>query len=169
MNEKLVAIKAAISAALTAVGVFLGWRGVMAVVWIVLMALDYATGTAAAWHSGTWSSTVARDGIWHKGGTILIVAVAAIADGVIVLIGDHLPLGFTWPGLVFPLVLAWYIITEMGSICENAVKMGANVPEWFVRILKIGLRAVNDAGETAAGEAEAETTTVNEEDETDGD
>ncbi len=163
MNETMLAIKATLAAFFTALGTFLGWKGIMAVVWVALMAMDYISGTVAAIKDKSWCSEVARQGLWHKGGMILVVAVAGIADGVIVVIGDHLPLGFNWPGLVLPLVLAWYIITEMGSICENAVKLGANVPEWFVRILKIGLKAVNDAGESAAGETEADISAIDKE------
>ena len=156
MNENLLTIKAAISAFFMALGAFLGWKGIMAIVWVAGMALDYISGTAAACKSGQWSSATARQGLWHKGGMILVVAVAAIADGIIVVIGEHLPLGFTWPGLLLPLVLAWYIITELGSVLENAVKMGAKVPDWLVKLLKISLKAVNEAGETAVGDVEEE-------------
>ena len=52
-----------------------------------------------------------------------------------------------WPGLVLPLVLAWYIITELGSILENAVKMGAPVPEWLIKLLKAGKKAVDGFGD----------------------
>lgn len=163
MNESMLAIKAALAAFFSAAAMLLGWKGIMVVVWVVAMALDYISGTCAACKNKSWSSETARQGLWHKGGMILVVCVAAIADGIIVVVGDHLPLGFSWPGLVLPLVLAWYIITELGSILENAVKMGANVPEWFVRILKIGLKAVNEAGETAAGETEAEISAIDKE------
>jgi phage-related holin len=37
---------------------------------------------------------------------------------------------------VTPVVLTWYIITELGSIIENAGKMGAPVPEWLKKSLK---------------------------------
>lgn len=155
MNEKLIAFKAAMSAAVTAVSLFLGWKGVMALAWFAVMLLDYITGTAAAWRMGTWSSEIARDGLWHKGGMIAVVLVAGLADIIIAVIGDHLPLGFSWPGLLMPLVLAWYIITELGSILENAVKMGANVPSWLTKALKISLKAVEDVAETAVDEIEA--------------
>ena len=46
-----------------------------------------------------------------------------------------------------PLVLAWYIITELGSILENAVKMGAKVPEWLVKMLKASANMVEHAGD----------------------
>ena len=46
-----------------------------------------------------------------------------------------------------PLVLAWYIVTELGSILENAVKMGANVPGWLVKLLKSSANLMDQAGE----------------------
>lgn len=150
MHEKMIAMKASIAALCAEVSLLLGWKGVMATVWVLAMALDYISGTAAACKAGQWSSTTARQGLWHKGGMILVVVVAAIADGIMAVIGNHLTIGFHWPGLVLPLVLAWYILTESGSVLENAVKMGAAVPGWLVKLLKISLKAVDHAGETAA-------------------
>lgn len=150
VEEKLMGFKAAMAAFFTALGAFLGWQGIMAMVWVCAMALDYLTGTAAACYAGEWSSKIAREGLWHKGGMIAVVIVAAIADGVMAVLCTNLPLALEWPVLILPLVLAWYIITELGSILENAVKMGAAVPEWLVKLLKAGLEAVKDA----AGEEE---------------
>lgn len=150
MNEKLTAAKSALAAVLTAAGAFLGWKGIMLCVWVGVMALDYLSGTLAACREGQWSSTVARQGLWHKGGMILVVTVAAISDGVMVLLAEHMPLGMEWPGMILPLVLAWYILTELGSVLENAVKMGANVPQWLVRLLQAGIRLADTAGDAAA-------------------
>ena len=75
--------------------------------------------------------------------------VAAIADGIMAVICANLPIGMDWPGLILPLVLAWYIITELGSILENAVKMGAPVPEWLIKLLTASLAMINTAGDTA--------------------
>lgn len=147
----LTGIKAAIAAGLSAISAFLGWRGILAVVWAAAMAIDYISGSAAACKLGTWSSQRAREGIWHKGGCILVICVAAIADSVLGVALREMAIGFTWPGALLPLVLAWYIITELGSILENAVTMGASVPSWLIKILKIGLKAVDDAGQNAAG------------------
>lgn len=159
MNDKLVAIKAAIAAVFTALGAFLGWQGILMIVWVAVMALDYLTGTLAACKASEWSSSVAREGLWHKGGMIAVVVVAMIADWVMVIIAEYIPIGIHWPGIVLPLVLAWYIITELGSILENAVKMGANVPGWLVKLMKAGAGLVNKAGDNAAdgvGSAEEE-------------
>ena len=154
MENKLMTFKAAIAAFFTALGAFLGWQGIMALVWVCCMSIDYLTGTAAACHDGEWSSKTAREGLWHKGGMIVVVAVAAIADGIMAVICANIPIGFEWPVLILPLVLAWYIITELGSILENAVKMGAPVPEWMVKLLKAGIKIVDGAGESAAVENE---------------
>ena len=160
MEGKLVEIKVAVAAFFTAVGAFLGWQGVMALVWVVAMAIDYITGTWAAMKNGEWSSAVARQGLWHKGGMIVVVIVSFMADCAMSIICDHLPIGINWTSIVLPLVLAWYIVTELGSILENAVKMGAAVPAWLTKLLKVGLKAINDTGdkldEQTSGNTETE-------------
>lgn len=152
MEDNLMSFKAAIAAFFTALGAFLGWQGIMALVWVIVMGLDYLTGTMAACHDGEWSSTTAREGLWHKGGMIFVVIVSAIADGIMSVICSNLPMTMVWPGLILPLVLAWYIITEMGSILENSVKMGAQVPEWLVKLLKSSMKAVEGAGDSITDE-----------------
>lgn len=147
MEDKLMGIKAAFAAVFSAAAAFLGWQGIMALVWVAVMGLDYLSGSAAACKAGQWSSAVARAGLWHKGGMILVVCVAAISDGVMAVMCANVPLEMDWPGVVLPLVLGWYILTELGSILENAVKMGANVPAWLVKLLKAGLNAVENQGE----------------------
>ena len=149
MKENLLTIKTAAAGFLTAMGAFLGWKGVMLVTWVIVMGLDYLSGTMAACKEGNWNSAAAREGLWHKGGMILAVTVAAIADAVMVLMVAYVPIGLQWPGLLLPMVLAWYILTELGSILENAVQMGASVPSWLVRLLKNGVELVDGAVEQA--------------------
>lgn len=147
MKENMTALKGGIAAAVTAAGTLLGWKGVLLLGWVLVMALDYLTGTMAACKDHQWSSTTAREGLWHKGGMIAVVLTAGITDWFLLLLAQYLPLGLTWPGLVMPLVAAWYILTELGSILENAVKMGANVPKWLVKLLKASAELVSQAGE----------------------
>lgn len=140
--------KVSITAITSAISAALGWRGIMAVVWVIAMALDYLSGTMAACKLGQWSSATARDGLWHKGAMILVVTVAGIADIILGVICEHIPqMDITWSGIVLPLVLAWYIITELGSVLENAVKMGADIPDWLVNLLKVSAQAAKSAGE----------------------
>lgn len=152
MNENLVTIKTAIVAGCTALGAFLGWKGVMLLAWVLVMALDYISGTMAACKAGEWNSATAREGLWHKGGMIAVVLVSTIADWIMVVAAEHIPIGIQWPGIIMPLVLAWYIITELGSILENAVKLGASVPAWLINLLKASAHIVEAAGEKAVDE-----------------
>lgn len=153
MNETMVTAKTAIVAFITTLSAFLGWKGVMAVMWVALMFLDYTSGTFAARKEGKWKSSVAREGLWHKGGMVLVVLVAFISDFVMGLALPHIPvLNVAWPEILAPLVLAWYIITELGSILENAVKLGANVPHWIIKIFDATLKMVDSVGEEAIEE-----------------
>ena len=142
MEDKLMGVKAAFAAVCSGLASFLGWQGVMALVWVAAMGLDYLSGSAAACKAGKWSSAEARTGLWHKGGMILVVCVAAISDAIMAVMCSHLPLQMDWPTLVLPLVLGWYILTELGSILENAVKLGAHVPGWLVKLLQAGKEAM---------------------------
>lgn len=149
MNDNMLTVKAAIVGFFTTMGAFLGWKGIMIFAWFGVMVLDYLSGTIAAALNGNWSSAVAREGVKHKGGMILVVAVSGIADIVMGIIVANVPVGIQWPGLILPMVLAWYIITELGSILENAVVMGAPVPAWLVQLLTVSAKLVESAGDLA--------------------
>ena len=121
------------------------------------MVLDYATGSAAALRSGEWSSKIARDGLWHKLGSMVAVLVAAILDGVIRLALAHIPaleLPFEYTVFVSVLVLVWYILTELGSVVENAGALGAPVPAWLARMLAALESGVDRTGSAMGGDGE---------------
>lgn len=129
----------------------LGWQGVLLLAWVGLMLLDYISGTWAAKRMGNWSSSAARDGVMHKGGMVLVVMAAGLADLVLGVAWEQIGLTDAgWPWLVMALVLMWYCLTEIGSILENAGKMGAPVPEWFAATLDAGLHIVDSKGEEVA-------------------
>ena len=137
-------VKAVIAAACGAFTAAFGWLGWLVLAWGACMALDWASGSAAAACRGQWSSAAARAGIWHKAGMVVVVLVSALTDGVLGMAVANLPgLGLQLDGVVLPVVLVWYIFTELGSIAENAAAMGAPVPAWLVRILAEGKEGVN--------------------------
>ena len=132
-------IKAAVTALCAAFSAAFGWLGWLVLAWAVCMVIDWISGSAAAASKGEWSSAVARAGIWHKAGMVVVVLVCALTDAVLAVAVANLPgLGFEVNGVVLPVVLVWYIFTELGSIAENAAAMGAPVPGWLVRILAQG-------------------------------
>ena len=147
MENKLEEFKGAVIAVLTILGSFLGWKGIMALVWAAAMLLDYISGSAAACKAGKWSSAVARVGLWPKAGMIFAVVVAFFADVALEIACANIPIGLVWPGVIMPLVLAWYILTELGSILENAVRLGAKVPKWLTKFLAAFEHLVDDAAD----------------------
>lgn len=146
------AVVAAVCGAFTAA---FGWLGWLVVAWAACMALDWVSGSAAAASRGAWSSAAARAGIWHKAGMVVVVLVCALTDAVLAVAVANLPgLGLEVNGVVLPVVLVWYIFTELGSIVENAAAMGANVPEKLVKLLAAGKAAVEkDGAETVINAA----------------
>ena len=149
-NENFfLAAKALIAAVAGAFTVAFGWLGWLIVAWVACMALDWMTGSAAAASKGEWASSVARAGIWHKVAMVVVVLVAGLTDAVLSLAVENLPgLGMTYSVMVLPVVLVWYIFTELGSIAENAAAMGAPVPEWLTKMLVAGKKAADKGTET---------------------
>ncbi len=118
------------------------------------MLLDWLIGSAAAFKKGKWSSAKLRAGAWHKGGEVVIVVVALVADWLIGLVIANIPgvaLPFEYTVLLGPLVIVWYIIGELGSLAEHAVTFGALVPTWLVSALEAGKKAVDSAGDKLSG------------------
>ena len=150
-NNVFLWAKSAIVAGCTAFSVAFGWLGWLVVAWVGCMAVDWVSGTFAAMATGEWSSSAARAGIWHKAGMIVVVIVAAITDMVLGLAVANVPaLGFTYTNLILPVVLIWYIFTELGSIAENATQMGAPVPPWLVKVLAAGKVAAEKVAEKSS-------------------
>ena len=130
--EHINGFKAAVAAVLGGLTALWGWFGWLVLAWLLCMALDYGTGTAAALRAGEWSSKVARDGLWHKLGAVVAVLVAAILDGVIGLILANM--------------------TELGSIVENIGALGAPVPAWLRKAIAALESTVDGAGDKLGGE-----------------
>lgn len=148
--ENVTHAKAAVAAAVAVLTALWGWFGWLVVLFVGCMAVDYLTGSAAAMRRGEWSSASARDGIWHKCGSIIVVMVAGAADLLIGTMLSHLPgvvLPFEYTVLLCPLVTVWYTLTELGSIVENAVALGAPVPAWLTKMLDAAKDAVDKLGE----------------------
>ena len=120
--EKATEIKAVFAAVIAFLTALWGWTGWAILIWVLCFLLDYISGMAAARKSGEWSSAVAREGVWHKLGEIFAVLVAALCDIALKVIvsGAGLDIGIDIGPLVTPIVLLWYIITELGSVAENA-------------------------------------------------
>ncbi|MBP3486179.1 MAG: phage holin family protein [Oscillospiraceae bacterium] len=130
-----------------------GWCGWLVFVWILAMGLDYISGTMKAKKLGTWSSTIARDGLWHKASEVIAVLAALLLDVAISVVLPNVPgltVEITYSFLLCPMVTVWYIVTEAGSVVENVGEMGGPVPPR----LRKAIAALRD---TVDGAADKET------------
>ena len=130
---KATEIKAALAAVVAFLTALWGWTGWAIFIWLACIFLDYVAGSLAAKKDNRWSSAIAREGCWHKLGEIFAVMVAALCDIAlnVIMKGVGIEIPIEVGPLVTPIVLLWYILTELGSIIENCGKLGAPVPHWF--------------------------------------
>lgn len=148
--EKLINAKTALNVLLAGLSAVLGWFGWMVVAFVACLFLDYITGSLAAGKMGQWGSRKAWEGLWHKLGSIVAVGTAAIADCVLGLIINNIPaltLPFHYTVMLCPLVLVWYIFTELGSIAENAQILGAPIPPFLKKVLAVYKSGTEELGE----------------------
>lgn len=147
--DKINSIKASIVTVFAGMSALLGWFGWLVVAFVVCMSVDWITGTMAAWKRGEWESKIGREGIWHKTGSIIAVLVTLILDGVIGTVINNIPsisLPYSYTVLLSPIVIVWYVLTELGSIVENVGKMGAPVPDFLKKAITIFKNNVDAAG-----------------------
>lgn len=92
-------------------------------VWLTaaFIVLDVVSGIAKGAKLGQLSSSKMREGIWHKAGYVLIMALAVLIE-----VGSkHIDLGFTVP-LVIP-ACVYIILSEVMSIFENATVLNPQI------------------------------------------
>lgn len=92
-------------------------------VWLTaaFIVLDVVSGIAKGAKLGQLSSSKMREGIWHKAGYVLIMALAVLIE-----VGSkHIDLGFTVP-LVIP-ACVYIILSEVMSIFENATALNPQI------------------------------------------
>ena len=125
MENNLVEIKVAIAAFFTAIGAFLGWQGVMAMVWVIAMAIDYLTGILCAlvWkkspksESGAFESKASLKGLIRKCAVLILVYIGALLDEL------------TEQTIVRTAVIIFFIANDGFSIIENLGIMGVPMPD----------------------------------------
>lgn len=156
--ERATEIKAAVTAIIAFITTLIGWKGIAVLIWLCCILLDYIAGSLAAKKENNWSSKIAREGLWHKLGEIFAVLVAALCDIAlgVVIEGTGINLGFDISVFITPIVLTWYILTELGSIIENCGRLGAPIPKWFKQYVEKAKNTIDKQKETAPEELQEE-------------
>lgn len=91
---------------------------------LLLIVLDVVLGLAAAAKNRDIQSTEMRAGAWHKIGELGVVAIADVADGMLM---GGLDIGFSAP--VCTAVIVYLCINEIVSCLENAVKLNPELKD----------------------------------------
>jgi len=101
------------------------------VYWIFLLPLlgagaDIVTGWIQATINGTWDSTKMRKGLYRKGGELLVVIIAFIAEEAVPVVADYRLA--TW--------ISFYIVVmEAVSVLENLNQAGVAFPKGILKKL----------------------------------
>ena len=97
--------------------------------------LDFITGLVKAFKNKEYTSTIMREGLYHKVGSILVIGFGALVD-----YGQSfLDLGVTVP--VGISVCGYVVLMEIGSIIENICLIN---PEIFPEKLKAYFKKLSD-------------------------
>lgn len=111
---------------------------------LVLNAVDYATGIIKAkFYQKNESSAVGAKGILKKVMYWVVIGIAFFVSDCFIRFGEILGLNLNFLLLLGWFVLASYVINEIRSILENCVVMGINVPEFLIKGLDITQKLMN--------------------------
>ena len=132
---------------------FDGWLWRLSLIHLGCIALDLLTFTLACRKNGERGKGLVRSRLWVKLGGIIAAMAAALADSMLRMILLRLPmeLPFEYTTLLCPVVMVWYILTEMGSIVENVGEMGAKVPAFLKNIIAVLHTGVEESGDKLVG------------------
>jgi toxin secretion/phage lysis holin len=157
--EHVKQIKLIKSTFISIVFIAIGWQGVLLLLFAAASLIDYITGSKVAKSKGTWTSSEARAGRNRKAGTFIAIATAGILDMVIMTLMVNFPFiqfSFQYPLIFFVLSLVWYTFTELGSIIENVGLLGARVPGFLTKGIKVLKGKVETTAEELIGKEERE-------------
>lgn len=89
-----------------------------------LFLIDFITGTIVAIRLKNWSSSRSRSGVVKIGLYFMFILISRLVDKVMVI------------KFASPLIDSYIVLTEAGSIFENAKKLGYEIPEIFIKKFK---------------------------------
>lgn len=121
---------------------------------IVFNVVDWLTGWYYARINKIESSKTGAKGIVKKVGYWVVIGIAFYISitfskmGKLIGINLDFTIGIGW------FVLANYLVNELRSILENAVKLGWNAPNFLVRGLEIADKAIEDITHIKDGESD---------------
>ena len=104
----------------------------------IFILFDFITGLIKAFKNKEYTSTVMREGLYHKAGSVLVIGFGALVDyGQTFLdLGITIPVGLT--------LCAYIVLMEIGSIIENVCLIN---PKILPEKLKSYFKKLSNKGE----------------------
>lgn len=93
------------------------------IITLAFIIFDFASGICKAYKAKNISSTIMREGLYHKGAYVGIIALAFLAQWG----SAHMELGFTIP--LTAAACAYISLTEITSILENLAELNPELKE----------------------------------------
>lgn len=119
---------------------------------IILMIIDYIAGMLASKKEALenprskkygWNSKKGILGIYKKVGYMLTIFTAFCMDYLIYKFAEQIGLRYKANTIFGLLVSIWFVIIELISILENAGRMGAELPDFFKKVLTDSKKDLN--------------------------
>lgn len=111
---------------------------------IVFNVVDWLTGWYYARLNNLESSKVGAKGVIKKVGYWIIIGIAFYISYAFAKLGEIIGIDLKFTIGIGWFVLANYLVNELRSILENAVKLGWNAPNFLVKGLEIADKAIED-------------------------
>lgn len=102
---------------------------------MILMAIDFLTGTLNAWLKHKIKSYIMRQGLAKKTGEIIAIV-----------LGEFFSYVFLLPTIVASFISIYVMVMETISICENLDKLGVPVPAFIKRALSTAKDKMDEGG-----------------------
>lgn len=109
---------------------------------LVFNIIDWLTGWYYARIDGLENSKIGAKGIAKKVGYWVIIGIAFYISFAFTSMGDILGVNLSFTIGIGWFVLANYLVNEIRSVLENAVKLGWNAPEFLIKGLEIADKAI---------------------------
>lgn len=112
---------------------------------IIFNIIDWLTGWYYARQNGLENSAIGAKGIVKKVGYWVIIGIAFYISYAFAKMGESIGIDLRFTIGIGWFVLANYLVNELRSILENAVKLGWNAPNFLVKGLELADKAIDNS------------------------
>lgn len=139
MEHKIDNIKKAIIGIFAAISATLGWIGWLTLLYFSSMLIEFISKIVIDVNKQKCTWERIRKEILKKLGSIFILLVSVLIDWLFFIATSYIDLfkSMSYNGFIFPLVLIWYTLVEVGAIVRHTKEMGTSIPLPLIKYLSV--------------------------------